>query len=60
MSILDEIVAHKRVELAATPEAEITVASLKAQVMARGGVIRVETLPGFGIPLHRDAVYKRP
>ena len=38
MSILDEIVAHKRVELAATPEAEITVASLKAQVMARGGV----------------------
>ena len=38
MSILDEIVAHKRAELAASPEEEITIASLKAKVVARGGV----------------------
>ena len=38
MSILDEIVAHKRVELAAASDAVISVASLKAQVVARGGV----------------------
>jgi len=38
MSILDEIVAHKRTELAASPEEEITIASLQAQVSARGGV----------------------
>ena len=38
MSILDEIVAHKRTELAASPEEEITIASLKAKVVARGGV----------------------
>ena len=38
MSILDEIVAHKRTELAVSPEEEITVASLQAQVSARGGV----------------------
>ncbi len=38
MSILDEIVAHKRTELAASPEEEITIASLQAKVAARGGV----------------------
>ena len=38
MSILDEIVAHKRTELAASPEEEITIASLQAKVVARGGV----------------------
>ena len=38
MSILDEIVAHKRAELAASPEEEITIVSLKAKVVARGGV----------------------
>ena len=38
MSILDEIVAHKRTELAASPEEEITIASLQAQVAVRGGV----------------------
>ena len=38
MSILDEIVAHKRTELAASPEKEITIASLQAKVVARGGV----------------------
>ena len=38
MSILDEIVAHKRTELAISPEEDITVASLQAQVSARGGV----------------------
>ena len=30
MSILDEIVAHKRTELAALPEAEVTVETLRA------------------------------
>ena len=38
MSILDDIVAHKRTELAASPEEEMTIASLQAQVSARGGV----------------------
>ena len=38
MSILDEIVAHKRTELAASPEGEIKIASLQAQVAVRGGV----------------------
>ena len=38
MSILDEIVAHKRTELAVSPKEEITVALLQAQVSARGGV----------------------
>ena len=38
MSILDEIVAHKRPELAASPEEGITIASLQAKVVARGGV----------------------
>jgi len=38
MSILDEIVAQKRAELAVSLEEEITIASLQAQVAARGGV----------------------
>ncbi|MBC8324485.1 MAG: indole-3-glycerol phosphate synthase TrpC [Verrucomicrobia subdivision 3 bacterium] len=38
MSILDEIVAHKRTELAALPEAEVTLESLRVQVARRGGV----------------------
>ena len=38
MSILDEIVAHKRTELAASPEGEISIASLQAQIAVRGGV----------------------
>ena len=38
MSILDEIGAHKRTELAASPEGEITIASLQAQIAVRGGV----------------------
>ena len=38
MSILDEIVAHKRTELAALPEAEVTVETLRAMVAERGGV----------------------
>ena len=38
MSILDEIVAHKRAELAVFPEEKITIKSLRSQVVARGGV----------------------
>ncbi|MDP7010050.1 MAG: indole-3-glycerol phosphate synthase TrpC [Verrucomicrobiota bacterium] len=38
MSILDEIVAHKRTEFSASSDEEITIASLQAQVVARGGV----------------------
>jgi indole-3-glycerol phosphate synthase len=38
MSILDEIVAHKRTEYSASSDEEITIASLQAQVVARGGV----------------------
>ena len=38
MSILDEIVAHKRTELAALPEAPVTLETLRAQVAERGGV----------------------
>ncbi len=37
MSILDEIVAHKRKELAALPEAVVTLESLRVQVAERGG-----------------------
>ncbi len=38
MSILNEIVAHKRTELAALPETEVTVETLRAMVAERGGV----------------------
>ena len=38
MSILNEIVAHKRTELAALPETEVTVEALRAMVAERGGV----------------------
>jgi indole-3-glycerol phosphate synthase len=38
MSILDEIAAYKRTELAALPEAEVTVETLRAMVAERGGV----------------------
>ena len=38
MNILDKIVAHKRTELAALPEAEVTLESLRVQVAERGGV----------------------
>ena len=38
MSILDEIIVHKRTELKALPEVEVTVDSLCAKVEARGGV----------------------
>ncbi len=37
MTILDEIVAHKRVELDGLTEAEITVDSLRAKIESRGG-----------------------
>ena len=37
MTILDEIVAHKRVELDSLTEAEITVDSLRAKIESRGG-----------------------
>ena len=38
MSILDEIIVHKRTELKALPEIEVTLDSLCAKVEARGGV----------------------
>ena len=38
MSILDDIVAHKRTELAALPETKVTVEVLRAMVAERGGV----------------------
>jgi indole-3-glycerol phosphate synthase len=38
MSILDEIVAHKRTELAALPKSTVTLETLRAQVAERGGV----------------------
>jgi indole-3-glycerol phosphate synthase len=38
MSILDEIVAHKRTELEALPETTVTLETLRSQVAERGGV----------------------
>ena len=38
MTILDEIVAHKRVEMDGLPKAEITVDSLRAKIESRGEV----------------------
>ena len=38
MTILDEIVAHKRLEMDGVREAEITVDSLRAKIESRGGV----------------------
>jgi len=38
MSILNEIVAHKRTELDSSPEVEVAVDSLRAAIGARGGV----------------------
>jgi indole-3-glycerol phosphate synthase len=38
MSILDEIVAHKRTELEALPEMTVTLETLRTQVAERGGV----------------------
>ena len=38
MTILDEIVAHKREELDSLPNAEVTVDSLRAKIESRGGL----------------------